>query len=59
MAMPSKRLALVGDNYVKQLRLGDDFKVQKAKFAGSRSRWPAPVGGHLATVVVENPRELI
>lgn len=42
--MPSKRLALVGDNYVKQLRLGDDFKVQKAKFAGSRSRWPAPVG---------------
>lgn len=44
MAVPSKRLALGRDNYVKQLQPGDDFEVQKAKFAGSRSRWPALCG---------------
>lgn len=43
--MPSKRLALVGTTTLKQLQPGDDFKVQKAKFAGSRSRWPLLVGG--------------
>lgn len=44
MAMPSKRLALVETTTLNQLRPGDDFKVQKAKFAGSRSRWAFPVG---------------
>lgn len=33
-----------GGNFVKQLQPSDDFKVQKAKFAGSRSRWPALCG---------------